>query len=81
MYEYSWYFVVFAFLGFSFNYLLNIGLFIINPFYISIGLLLGLPGNIIYDYFINKYEISLYKFIGILLVFISFIIININTGV
>jgi hypothetical protein len=48
----------FTLLGFLFNMFVNFGVFLIDPLYISVGLLFGLPINLIYDKFLNNYFIS-----------------------
>jgi hypothetical protein len=50
--------MIYTILGFLINILINFGVFIIDPLYISIGLLLSLPANLIYDHFINLYKIT-----------------------
>ena len=52
-------FVIYTLFGFSYNYFLNIGIFVTSPLYIAIGSLLGLPVNLMYDSFINNYELTL----------------------
>jgi hypothetical protein len=54
-----WLFVLYTFLGFTFNFLLNIGIFITTPIYISMGFLMILPCNFILDYIIRNSNYSI----------------------
>jgi hypothetical protein len=54
-----WLFVLYTFLGFTFNFLLNIGIFIATPIYISMGCLMILPCNFILDYIIRNLNYSI----------------------
>ncbi len=55
----KFYFICFTLMGFLFNMFVNFGVFLIDPLYISVGLLFGLPVNLIYDKFLNNYSISI----------------------
>jgi drug/metabolite transporter (DMT)-like permease len=68
-------FTLYIFLGFLFNNLLSFGIYLTNPLFISIGILLTLPLAILYDYYISNYSLGVLQILGVSSIFISFIII------
>lgn len=62
-------------LGFIFNLMINIGIAVTYPLFVSIGMFIGIPLNTLIDYLARGVRYSTLDVVGIVLIIISFLII------
>ena len=64
-----------AICGLTFDFLINFGIAFTYPLFIALGIIIGIPFNLLIDIVINKISIGIYEMIGVLCICLGFLII------